>query len=292
MTAKQKRDIIDAMNEAFQEEVKNNQMRKYKRKFRKLVNDILTQRPTTRRQLVALIRKHQINIRDHVLMFTVLNTVTSIIASRPTGTDRQLTAGMETIMGQFNILKPKKFARSIWNMIKGNKKQTKKEQRFRPILLSYYDNFTENIESTEQQMERTLLRGRLETVNDLFADMEALREQRLSAAEIKKQLLAKYNDPYRINRALDTELHEQAERTKMEQSKFMGYKYKQWNTQNDERVRRTRFHDQAAKKRVPIDQAWTVGNITADYPGDIRLPAGERIFCRCYVTYHNGPTGA
>ena len=294
MTQKQKNKLIDAINEAFQEQVKAGVLKKYRRSYRKLTEEMITKRPTTRREIYELMRKHNISLRDNVLMFTVLNTVTSLIARQPTGRTKQLFSGVSEIMRGFNILKPKSFARSVWKMIQGSRTQTAKEKRFRPILLSYYDNFTENIESTTQQAERALLRTRLETMNDLFADIEELREQRITARQLKKALMEKYADPFRINRALDTELHEQSERTKLEQSKFMGFTHKQWNTQNDERVRKTRFHNQVSQRnnrRIPIDAAWTVGPVTADYPGDIRLPPGDRIFCRCYITYHNGPTG-
>lgn len=294
MTKKQKNKLIDAMNEAFQEEVKKQTKSKYRKSFNKLVEEMIEKRPRTRREIYNLMQKHQIDFRDNILMFNVLNTVTSLIARKPTGKAKELSKGMVDIMRGFNILNPKRFARSVWKMIKGSRTQTAKEKRFRPILLSYYDGFTENIEEEVKQSERALLRTRLETMNDLFRDIEELREQRISAPKIKKQLLEKYDDSFRINRALDTELHEQAERTKMEQSKFMGFTHKQWNTQGDERVRNTLFHNTVkspTNRRIPIDATWKVGTEAADYPGDIRLSAKERIFCRCYVTYHNGPTG-
>lgn len=294
MTQKQKNKLIDAINEAFQEQVKAGTIKKYRRSFRKLTEEMITKRPRTRREIYNLMIKHRIDLRDNVLMFNVLNTVTSLVARQPRGKAKELSAGMSEIMRGFNILKPKTFARSVWKMIKGSRTQTEKEKRFRPILLSYYDNFTENIEDTVKQSERALLRTRLETMNDLFADIEELRERRINPRQLKKELLERYADPFRVNRALDTELHEQAERTKMEQSKFMGFSHKQWNTQGDERVRRTQFHDTVKKtnaRRIPIEASWKVGSIVADYPGDIRLPPKERIFCRCYITYHNGPTG-
>lgn len=293
MTQKQKNQLIDAINEAFQEQVKQGKLKEFKKSYRKMTEEIITKRPRTRREIYEIMLKHRINVRDGVLMFNVLNTVTSLIAAQPRGRAKTLTEKMSEIMRGFNILKPKRFARSIWKMIKGSRTQTTKEKRFRPILLNYYNDYTENIEETVKQSERALMRTQLETVSDLFQDMEELREQRVTPRELKKQLLAKYADPFRINRALDTELHEQAERTKLEQSKFMGFTHKQWNTQGDERVRRTLFHETVkspARRRIPIEASWTVGADTADYPGDIRLPPKERIFCRCYITYHNGPT--
>lgn len=295
MTKKQKDKLIDAINEAFQDQVKKGIMKKYRKSYRRLAEDMITTRPQTRRDIYNLMIKHKINLRDNVLMFNVLNTVTSLIARQPRGKAKDLSTGIAEIMRGFNILKPKRFARSVWKMIKGSRTQTNKEKRFRPILLSYYDDYTENIEDNVKQSERALLRTQLETMNDLFRDIEELREQRVNPRQLKKALMEKYTDPFRINRALDTELHEQAERTKMEQSKFMGFTHKQWNTQGDERVRRTQFHETIKKpnnRRIPIDASWKVGSIVADYPGDIRLPPKERIFCRCYVTYHNGPTGA
>lgn len=62
-------------------------------------------------------------------------------------------------------------------------------------------------------------------------------------------------------------------------------KRKIWNTQRDDRVRKTTFHNGVADMEVGINEPFTVGVNSAMYPSDSSLPNYERYNCRCYLTY-------
>lgn len=65
-----------------------------------------------------------------------------------------------------------------------------------------------------------------------------------------------------------------------------GIAAKRWVSQRDGRVRRD--HIVADGQTVPVGQDFTIGGWPASYPGDPRLPIGERANCRCYVTDVDG----
>jgi hypothetical protein len=67
---------------------------------------------------------------------------------------------------------------------------------------------------------------------------------------------------------------------------FLGKQMKQWNTQRDERVRNTTFHNGIDRQVVEIDKEFDVQGIKASYPADGSLPPFERYNCRCYLTYY------
>jgi len=287
MTPKQKRELVEKLSLAFEEVVTKSERRKYVSYMRSITQAVVNELPSTKRDVAAIVRRFTITPSTAVKMFTLLAGVSNLIMGRPsTARQRQLLKPIQDIMKVYKVSSPQSFAKSMLSLTTG-RKMSERQKRFRPLLLSYYDGFTENIETLEQQEQRFRQRTEIERVSQVFEDLEKLREARIPITQIKNELINKYNDPKRVQRALDTELHEQAERVKLEQSKFMGYKKKRWNTQGDERVRRTRFHNGVAGKAVPIDGEWRVGRMRADYAGDTQLPVGERIYCRCYVTYEN-----
>ena len=287
MTPKQKRELIEQLSLAFEETVTKSERRKYVSYMRSITEAVVNELPSTKQDVAAIVRRFTIRPSTAVKMFTLLAGVSNVIMSRPTtARQRQLLKPIQEIMKVYKVKSPKSFAKAMLSLTTG-RNMSERQKRFRPLLLSYYDGFTENIETLEEQEQRFRQRTEVERVSQVFADLETLREARIPITQIKKELIAKYNDPKRVERALDTELHEQAERVKLEQSKFMGYTKKRWNTQGDERVRRTRFHNAVAGKAVPINGEWRVGRIRADYPSDTSLPVSERIYCRCYVTYEN-----
>lgn len=59
--------------------------------------------------------------------------------------------------------------------------------------------------------------------------------------------------------------------------------WKSWYATMDHRTRPT--HAQANGQTVPINQPFTVGGSSLDYPGDPSGPGDEVIHCRCTVTY-------
>lgn len=278
--------LIEKLNEEFEAVVSKNQRGKYGSYIRSINDAIVTELPQDKKAIRAIVARFTIRLDTSIKLFTLLAGVSQVILGNITPQNRVLLKPLEALTKAYDPKRPKSFAKAMYQMTTG-RGVSKRQTRFRPLMLSYYGGFTENIESLEKQAQRALQRTQVESASLVFKDLETLREARVPITQIKKELTAKYNDPKRVRRALDTELHEQAERVKLEQSKFMGYAKKRWNTAGDERVRRTRFHNAVAGNTVPIESDFRAGGLTADYPGDTKLPVGERINCRCYVTYEN-----
>ena len=94
------------------------------------------------------------------------------------------------------------------------------------------------------------------------------KKQRLAKLEEEATLMEQTNDiSYMVN------------------TMFLNKRIKIWNTQNDERVRRTTFHTSVSNMIVPINDTFNVGSDSALFPSHSTLPAHERYNCRCYLTY-------
>lgn len=288
MNRQTKLKLVEKLNNEFENLLSQKQRANYASYMRAINEEVIEKVPKTKKQVREIVKKHQVDTTVAAKMFTVLSGVENYLLNDPTRKSRKLLKPLEPIMRVYNVRSPKTFAQGIYDMTAG-RNTSERSKRFKPALLSYYDGFTENIESLEKQNQRALQRTEVEKASQVFKDLEDLREARVPIREAKKILLEKYNDPVRVTRALNTELHEQAERTKLEQSKFMGYTHKRWNTQGDEKVRRTAFHNSVNGKVVPIDSVFKGGGQVAEYPSDVTLDVGERINCRCFITYHNEP---
>jgi len=286
MNRQTKRRLIEQLNQEFENVVAKNQRAQYASYMRSINEAVITELPQDKKAVRAIVARFTIRLDTAIKMFTLLTGITQSILGQETPQSKRLLEPLKPLLKAYDVRRPKQFAEIMYGMTTG-RNLSERQQKFRPLVLSYYSGFTENIESIEKQAQRALQRTEIEKASGIFSDLETLREARVSLTQIKQELIAKYNDPKRVRRALDTELHEQAERTKLEQSKFMGYNFKVWNTQGDERVRRTDFHTSVSGKKVPIDGIFRGGGLVADYAGDTALPVGERISCRCYITYEN-----
>lgn len=280
-------DLAEKLQEEFEKLISEKENKKYQKYIKNVTKEIIEKTPKTKKQAQRIASKYKIDSETSVKMFSLLNGTINKLVNRETQVSRKKLKPLDPILRAYNVNDPKKFANEMYQMTT-NKKTSKRNKKFRPLLLSYYSGFTENIESEKKQAERALRRTQTEKSSEVFRDLEKLREERVPIRQAKKGLIKKYNDPKRVKRALETELHEQAERVKLEQSKFMGFSYKKWNTQKDERVRKTKFHNQVKGKVVPINKDFEAAGLKADFPGSLTLPVGERINCRCFVTYHNG----
>jgi len=86
-------------------------------------------------------------------------------------------------------------------------------------------------------------------------------------------------------RYIESEVHNQTEAVKATDASVRGIKYKQWITQADEKVRQT--HRLLHNQTIGVNDKFNVGGVEASYPGDSSLPIGEKINCRCKLTYKN-----
>lgn len=89
---------------------------------------------------------------------------------------------------------------------------------------------------------------------------------------------------YRAERIARTEIITASNLGSLEGAKATGLNLKKvWVATPDSRTRDT--HIALDGQVVGIDQEWTVGGEPAPYPGYAGLSAGERINCRCTLTY-------
>jgi len=284
-----KRELVEQLNTEFEKLLAKKERAKYGKYIRETSEKIIDKRPKNRIEMQKIIRQQKLDTMTATKMFNVLANTTALIMNPPKDLEQQKKLQpLQQIMRAYSVTSPRTFANSVYQMTTG-RNMSQKNERFRPAMLSYYDGFTENIETADQQYQRALERSTLEAESAIFKDFEDLRRERVPIAKQKTLLLEKYGSPVRVQRILETELHEQSERTKLETSKFMQYTHKEWNTQRDERVRVTKFHTIVDRKRIPIDSNFKGGGHEAEYPGDIKLPPGERINCRCYIVYFNDP---
>ncbi|MDD2286880.1 MAG: phage minor head protein [Paludibacter sp.] len=125
---------------------------------------------------------------------------------------------------------------------------------------------------------------KVETPNIMY-EARVLRRANKTEEEITKTLEKRYASKVRSIRALRTEGHEILEKRKNEEAASVGMKKKIWRTQRDDDVRDTAWHDNVADQEVNIYDDFKAAGMKANHPGDIRLPPGERINCRCYLEY-------
>lgn len=107
----------------------------------------------------------------------------------------------------------------------------------------------------------------------------------LNETQVRERLVKLFGSEERAVRTARTEMHVHIEEEKLEQAAAAGIKHKIWRTQRDDTVRDTPFHELVADMKVGIYDAFDVAGLKAWAPGDFRLPAGERINCRCYLEY-------
>lgn len=119
----------------------------------------------------------------------------------------------------------------------------------------------------------------------IMYEARILKESGRPQAEIQDTLERRYASHTRAVRALRTEGHEILEKKKNEDAAAVGMKKKTWRTQRDDDVRDTAWHNNVADQEVNIYDDFKAAGMKANHPGDLRLPPGERINCRCYLEY-------
>jgi hypothetical protein len=163
----------------------------------------------------------------------------------------------------------------------------------------------ENIKKIHTQIKnntsRAIIKDLRKNINARVEEMvigkdgtEKVVKRPLTREEIRDSLKTKYGkeQDYRVDRIVNTELHDLAENTQHNQHLLYGFTHKTWNTQRDSRVRDGKQKGSRANhqgmhgKTIPIDSKFNVkGGGKGLYPGDPELPANQRINCRCYLTY-------
>jgi hypothetical protein len=178
-------------------------------------------------------------------------------------------------MAMYSVNRPVLFAKKAVHIMSTERGLNAREKQAKQYIKTY----TKSIPEPQARiMQDKIRRSEIRAKSEVFRDVEFDKMD-------EDVLMRKYNDKARVQRAIRTEAHEQAEAVKVEQAKTFGVTEKIWMTQRDNRVRDTGWHNAVDGMRVPIDGEFVAAGMRASHPGDIRLPIGERINCRCYLTY-------
>lgn len=233
-----------------------------------------------------IVRNQDINIDDVMLLFAIQNAVILILENRQEAKKNDKITPILVVMGMYTIAKPKLFVKKMIKINKGIG-LSKREKIAQSIIKQFRNDNAKVLASARKQAIRNMQESIFKSKRNkrMLQDFRQLTKEGKSIESIKNTLVRRYNKLSKVNIALDTELHAQSEYVRQAHSRAIGYTHKLWKTQGDERVRDTCFHNQVNNKRVPIESDFRACGLRAQYPGDERLPAGERIRCRCYLIY-------
>lgn len=279
--------LIDRINDAFLDVIEresSNQQREYFKAINKeFINNIDNLDAQKVRQII---RNTESNIDNLILLYALQNAVMLILADRQRAKQNRALVPVLAIMGIYSLTKPERFVKRMVKIVKG-KGLNSNEKVYKGII----DDFAQtNAKSLAKARKVAIERTEISIVKSkrnkrMIRDFKRLEQQGKSIKQIQNNLSRKYNNKASIDRVLKTELHAQSELVRREFNTTIGYTHKTWKTQQDRRVRETCFHNQIVNKRVPITSDFRACGMRAQQPGDDRLPANERINCRCYLIY-------
>lgn len=287
-----KRKLIDDITEAFISIMAKNKSREYQIYLNKINRDVIANvEKLDAAKLKNIINKYSIDVKDSVLLFTVLSAITDILNNqRMTKKEKLPLLPIIAIMGVYSILKPKQFAQRVIKINKGiglnsNEKKTKE------LLNTYYkDNekaISNSVKSINKDMVKSAQQSARTTSKYIREDLHKMvSEKKLTIKQMESSLNSKYtNNVAVIERNLMTELHSQAELVKLEKAKASGFTHKTWKQLQRSSKRKTRFHSGVVNKRIPIDSEFKAAGQHAMQPGDVSLEAKDKVRCGCYLIY-------
>jgi hypothetical protein len=287
MKLKTKRKLIDEINDAFIDIIAQEKNKEYAKFIENINRDLINNIDQFSLDYAkTVINKYNIRMEDVALYFLMLSYITTIVEKqRLTRKEQESLAPIIAVVSVIGFSNPKKLVKTIVNTNNG----TKVNPKLKPLLNQIKRDRGELIKNIagkqEEQIKASQYKAKLSMSKDILNEAAEMRAKGFGDDKTRRLLLRKYNNDNVVNRALDTELHANAELAKNEAARAEGYEFKIWKTQGDNRVRKTNWHKQVANKKIPIEESFRVGNMVADYPGDMRLPPGERIRCRCYLIY-------
>jgi hypothetical protein len=324
-SAKQKKAIIDKLNDAFIERgIKNNTVA-YKRFFDKAITESLKASGgevvgsrAIKKALNSIVVNKSAYVRQTYNM-AVLSGITNIIENQGiSAVDRKTLAPLVGVLDKYPVTKPELLAAkvdAITVAILGGKiaSLNSVEKVVAPLVRRYYNNnlpfikeqlkinkaniikvnkqIKSNISKTIAKELRSQINQRVTVVTD--PKFKAVTRPK-TFVEIRKDMRAKFGNQvdYRVRRLVDTEMHDLAENTKQVQHLMMGYTHKKWNSQGDSKVRNDRKGKTQASHVVmdgtiiPVKNKFKMfGGGSGMYPSDPQLRPKDRINCRCFLTY-------
>jgi hypothetical protein len=259
--------IIDRLNRALQQVIANdpNQIR-YQREITKR---LIQERPTTNEGIERIIRGVDKSLLDKAKLYVVIAQVRSILRRDASKREFAAAAGL---MAMYSIKAPELFVKKMYDMSRG-----KVAKRARSV----WNEFELRNETNVNKAIRANVRVKVKGASVNYRDLNKALEKGIKPDALLRQT----NEEWKVKRVLRTEAHEQAEITSIEVHQAEGYTHKIWRTQDDKVVRDTPWHNAVKGKAVPIGSLFRAGGLRANHPGDMLLPVGERVNCRCYLEY-------
>lgn len=292
MTRSRKK-IIEDLNNAVIDYMKDYRGTRLAQYFKSINNEIIRHSGRLDRDAMrTIIDRHteELDISDLAVFGALLGVLTAIIKERRL-TQKQRTdyAPILGLLAIYDITSPKRFIDNVRKSMKSPKSAN--QRKAGGLINEYKDRASRTIERIATKQRNDLIRAQRVSVfrksREINAHIERMTAEQKPFEMQQRWLTRQYNADRVIMRAVDTEIHANLETAKVEQAKFEGWTKKTWNTQGDDRVRKTRWHNWAANKTIDIDDDFVLGKMKASAPGDMRLPPGERINCRCYLVFSN-----
>jgi hypothetical protein len=258
---------IDRLNKALQSIIANDS--RSIRIEREITRRLVRENPQTEQAIERIILSVDKSLRDKAKLYVVLAQVRSIL--RRESAKKEFVA-VAALMSMYSIQAPEKFVKKVYDMSKG-----KVAKRATGIWNEIELRNETDIVKTIRSNVRVKVKGASLNYRDLNIA--------LANGEDPEKVLRKNNAKWKVKRVLRTETHEQSEIASEELHETEGYTHKVWRTQDDRVVRDTPWHNAVKGMIVPIDSQFRANGMRADHPGDMLLPVGERVNCRCYLEY-------
>lgn len=293
MKAKARKKLIEDLNNAFEDVIKEREGSKVARYIKKINTEIIDNIETiTPKGIRNKIENTPMQIGNAAQMAMIVSSIALLLDKRRVNKERkQQMAGVLGLMGLYGLsqINSKKdavtFAKNVHNSVsapKGNRNK-KGAAYIRTFLNSNEVLYNKVVDKTRKNIEGAQKASKIPMSKKVLDEYKEKTEQGQPINKIRYSLKRKYNSNKVVMRAVETESHNQLETAKLEQGKDYGYTHKTWFTQSDHRVRDTRFHKAVHGKKVPIDSDFRAGGQRAENPGNMGLKPKDRINCRCYL---------
>lgn len=289
MRLQRRRQLIDEINDAFIEFLKEYRGRKYEQFFRNINRDLINNIETLTPEMVStIIDRYEMDTEDIAIYSLILGAITTILEQqRLKQKQREALLPIIGVISIYSIRKPKRFVKKLQKSI--SNPQSQNERKVQGLILIYKNQNKDVIERIKREQIKNIKRAqtisKIKQSREMLKEMERMTRDGLSLEKQRNILTRKYNNRKLINRAIDTEVHANIESGKHIQAEDDGFTEKMWKTQEDDKVRKTTWHNQVKNKWTPIKDDFSVGKLKATAPGDMSLPPGERINCRCYLIF-------
>jgi CxxC motif-containing protein len=279
--------LIDKINDAFIKIMVEENSKGYEKYIKAVNKEFIENIDNLNAEKVReILARNKLNIDNTIILFMIQNAILLILQAPKKAQNNPNLFPIVALAGMYSLSNPDRFVRQMVKIAKGQD-LTKREKTANAIYKEFTKDNATIIKDIQKRARERVEWGIVKSKSNkrMIRDFKRGLQEGKSIADIKKGLVAKYNNLSKIDVVLDTELHAQSEFVRNEHSKSIGYGFKIWKTQNDERVRKTCFHNGVKNMKVEIDKDFVSCGLKAAYPGDERLPPHERIRCRCYTIH-------